>query len=77
MAARAVLPCPLAEMCEACGASGDLAVFEADTPVGVVCLTLCGGCADIERTPRLDCPTGVHRALAHLSHLADLPAVPR
>ena len=46
----------------------ELWVLEADTPVGVICLTLCGPCADAERTPRLSCPAAVGRAMAHEQH---------
>ena len=66
--AAAVLRCPAAEACESCGAARDLWVLEADTPVGVICLTLCGPCADAERTPRLSCPAAVGRAMAHEQH---------
>ena len=34
----------------------------------MICLTLCGPCADAERTPRLSCPAGVGRAMAHEGH---------
>ena len=37
---------------------------EADTLVGVICLTLCGPCIEVERTPRLSCPDAVRRAMA-------------
>jgi hypothetical protein len=67
-AAGAVRRCPAAGECESCGAAGDLQVMEADTPVGVLCLTLCGPCADAERTPRLSCPAAVGRAMAHEQH---------
>jgi hypothetical protein len=60
--------CPAAGECESCGAALDLQVLEADTPVGVICLTLCGPCADAERTPRLSCPAAVGRAMAHEQH---------
>jgi DnaJ-class molecular chaperone len=66
--AAAVRRCPAAGECESCGAAGDLQVLEADTPVGVLCLTLCGECADAGRTPRLSCPAAVGRAMAHERH---------
>lgn len=43
--------CPLDERCENCGASTDLDVATAGTPVGVYCLTLCGTCADADTVP--------------------------
>ena len=33
--------CPLAAECATCGSPTDFAVATADTPVGVLCLTLC------------------------------------
>ena len=60
--------CPVARACESCGADEDLSVLEADTPVGVICLTLCGPCVDAGRTPRLSCSAAVGRAMAHEQH---------
>lgn len=62
------LPCPVAPACESCGTPDHLAVVEADTPVGVLCLTLCDGCQDAHRTPRLSWPQAVHRVLDHCEH---------
>ena len=68
-AAAAVRRCPATRECESCGtADAQLQVLEADTPVGVLCLTLCGACADAGRTPRLRCPAAVGRAMAHERH---------
>jgi len=62
--------CPLDERCENCGASTDLDVATAGTPVGVYCLTLCGTCADADTVPE---PGGwsraVVRVLEHCEHL--------
>jgi hypothetical protein len=60
--------CPAAAVCESCGARDGLEVEEADTPVGVICLTLCDDCADAARTPQLACPAAVRRALEHAAH---------
>lgn len=60
--------CPLAAECESCGTRGDLDLMEADTPLGVICLTLCEACADAGRTPRLSCPAAAIRALEHATH---------
>jgi hypothetical protein len=62
--------CPAAAACESCAARDGLSVQEADTPVGVICLTLCDECAEAGRTPRLDCPAATRRALAHAGHTA-------
>ena len=63
-----MLRCPAAPACESCAAADGLWVLEADTLVGVICLTLCGPCADDECTPRLSCPDAVRRAMAHEGH---------
>jgi hypothetical protein len=60
--------CPAAPACESCAATEGLWVLEADTLVGVVCLTLCGPCADDDCVPRLSCPDAVRRAMAHEAH---------
>ena len=60
--------CPAAAACESCAALGELALQEADTPVGVICLTLCDQCAEAERTPRLGFPAAIRRVMAHEQH---------
>ena len=60
--------CPAASACESCAASDGLSVQEADTPVGVICLTLCDQCAEVERTPRLGFPAAIRRVMAHEQH---------
>ena len=60
--------CPAAAACESCAAPDELAVEEADTPVGVICLTLCDDCAGAGRTPRLGFPAATRRAMAHEQH---------
>ena len=62
------LPCPVLDSCESCGTPDDLAAVEADTPVGVLCLTLCGRCEDDHRTPRFAAVQAVHRVLDHCEH---------
>lgn len=62
--------CPAAAACESCATPDGLSVHEADTPVGVICLTLCDDCADAGRTPSLSCPAAVLRAMAHEQHTA-------
>ena len=60
--------CPAAAACESCAAPDGLSVQEADTPVGVICLTLCDDCTEAERTPRLSAADAVRRALVHEQH---------
>ncbi len=65
------LPCPVAEECDACGGDVELDVCEAETLVGVVCMTLCGGCFDTGQTPRWGRAEAAGNALLHGVHLAD------
>jgi hypothetical protein len=62
--------CPAAAACESCATRDGLSVLEADTAVGVICLTLCDECAELGRTPSLSCPAATRRALAHAEHTA-------
>ena len=36
--------CPVGPECEGCGRLEELAVLTGDTPVGVLCVTLCDSC---------------------------------
>jgi hypothetical protein len=36
--------CPVGPECEGCGHLDELAVLTGDTPVGVLCMTLCDSC---------------------------------
>jgi len=67
------LLCPLASQCESCDDTTDLAVYEASTAVGVICLTLCRICVEDECSPPLGAPNAVRRALTHLQHLTATP----
>jgi hypothetical protein len=60
--------CPAAAACESCAATSGLSLWEADTPLGVICLTLCARCADSGQVPRLSCPAAAHKALMHEQH---------
>ena len=63
------LPCPVLDSCESCGAPADLAVVEADSPVGTLCFTLCGSCEDTHSVPRLGSWTAaIYRVLEHCEH---------
>jgi hypothetical protein len=64
--------CPLSRRCASCGRSGPsagLAVWTAGTPVGVLCLTLCPGCARAGRVPTLSWSGAIHAVWAHCVHL--------
>lgn len=61
--------CPVGPACEGCGdVAGPREVYGADTPVGVMCLTLCPACVDAAQVPRLSLPGAVRRALEHGEH---------
>jgi hypothetical protein len=62
------LPCPVLDSCEGCGSPADLAAVEADSPVGVLCLTLCRDCQDADRAPMLTPVRAVYRVLDHAEH---------
>lgn len=62
--------CPAPEACAFCGAVDDLAVATADTPVGVVCLPLCGSCAEAGDLPSWPSWTAVVACvIEHCDHL--------
>ncbi|GAA3455900.1 hypothetical protein GCM10018962_77340 [Dactylosporangium matsuzakiense] len=65
--------CPLKPACENCGedgnATGPLRTVIVDTPVGILCMALCGGCTDAEAMPSMGYPTAVDRVLQHCGHL--------
>jgi hypothetical protein len=61
--------CPLGRCCGACGTEDDLAVGTAITPVGVLCVTLCGSCAERGDTPRIGWATAASGSLDHCGHL--------
>jgi hypothetical protein len=60
--------CPLADRCEGCGSTHDLAIVTVETMVGVHCMTICS--ADrIRPLPKRSLVGAVHRALEHCGHL--------
>lgn len=62
--------CPVEDGCESCGAVDDLAVGTADTPVGVLCLTLCGSCAEAGDLPSFSSwSAAIRRVGEHAGHL--------
>lgn len=65
-----VAGCPLGVRCESCGREGaGLAVGTADTPLGVLCLTLCSRCAGSDVAPPVSVGTAVRLVLQHCAHL--------
>ncbi|WP_103384234.1 hypothetical protein [Pseudonocardia dioxanivorans] len=62
--------CPLGVRCESCGReAADLTVGTADTPLGVLCLTLCSRCAVPNIAPPIAVGTAVRLAAQHCQHL--------
>jgi hypothetical protein len=62
--------CPRAGRCEACGATRQLDVATYQTPVGVLCATVCGPCVDAGNPPPVRSWSGaVERVGAHCQHL--------
>lgn len=63
--------CPLDGCCEACGgADPDLRVCTASVPLGVVCVTLCGKCAEAARVPAPSAwSRAARRVVRHCDHL--------
>lgn len=65
--------CPLSGVCEACGATADLAVVTAVALGGVLCLTLCPAC---DKPPAVGPATAALMVGAHCEHLGiDLEAM--
>lgn len=62
--------CPHDGGCETCGAVDGLDVATADTPVGVLCLTLCGSCAEAGDLPSFPSwLAAIRRVGEHAEHL--------
>jgi len=64
--------CPVdwfCESCQSCQPGADLAVATAQTPLGVVCVTLCADCADAGTLPRFIAYGAMVRTLEHCEHL--------
>jgi len=60
--------CPVDEVCAACGAREDLAVSTLDTSLGVICQTVCDGCAaDLKLLLSPAAAAGL--VLGHCAHL--------
>lgn len=62
--------CPRGSRCERCGDStAEHVVATMETPVGVLCLTLCPVCARAGEGPRLKLPTAARLVGDHCMHL--------
>jgi hypothetical protein len=61
--------CPVGPECESCGRLDELAVSTADTPAGVICMTVCDACELIAVHPMLSPAQETARVLAHGQHL--------
>jgi hypothetical protein len=55
--------------CECCQGRGDLAVSACHTPLGVLCVTLCGACGRAGKRPRWSGSRGADRVGEHCLHL--------
>ena len=61
--------CPVAPQCESCGRLDELAVLTADTPAGILCVTLCGDCEVAEVLPIFTPAEETARVLEHGQHV--------
>ena len=61
--------CPVGPACENCGRTDRLAVSTADTPAGVLCMTVCDACELIAVHPILSPAEEAARVLAHGQHV--------
>jgi hypothetical protein len=61
--------CPVGPECESCGRLDELAVSTADTPVGVLCMTICDACELIAVAPVLSPAEEATRVREHGEHL--------
>lgn len=62
--------CPRGHRCESCGAVDEhLEVATADTPLGILCLTVCARCASARMAPPVSVSTANRLVLQHCQHL--------
>jgi hypothetical protein len=61
--------CPVGPECESCGRLDELAVVTEDTPVGVLCMTLCDPCEVAGVLPILSPAEETARVLEHGEHV--------
>ncbi|WP_100447016.1 hypothetical protein [Glycomyces xiaoerkulensis] len=60
--------CPGEEECESCEDDGYLLIVEFESPVGLLCLTLCESCRELGELPSLGWGTAVRKVMAHCEH---------
>jgi hypothetical protein len=61
--------CPVVPECESCGRLEELVVLTGDTPVGVLCMTLCDACEVAGVLPIFSPAEETARVLAHGQHV--------
>lgn len=62
--------CPVGFRCESCGdAVENLVATTAETPLGVLCLTVCQRCGDAHMAPPVAVGTAVKLVMQHCQHL--------
>jgi hypothetical protein len=61
--------CPVGPECEGCGRLHGLAVVTGDTPVGVLCMTVCDACELIAVVPVLSPAEEAARIREHGQHV--------
>jgi hypothetical protein len=61
--------CPVGPECEGCGRLDGLAVVTGDTPVGVLCMTVCDACELIAVVPVLSPAEEAARVREHGKHV--------
>jgi hypothetical protein len=61
--------CPVGSECEGCGRLEELAILTGDTPVGVLCMTLCDSCEIAGVLPIFSPAEEATRAREHGAHV--------
>lgn len=62
--------CPVSLNCAACGVLGTHRAVAVDSPVGVMCMTLCRACLSADRVPRLGSwSEACHLVGVHCGHI--------
>jgi hypothetical protein len=61
--------CPVGLECEGCGRLDELAVLTGETPVGVLCMTLCDACEVTGVLPIVSPTEETARVLEHGQHV--------
>lgn len=64
--------CPLKAECDTCGGVSTT-LCSAQTPVGVLCFSLCRHCAAESRLPNVEALDAVQRAAKHAGHIGMSP----